>query len=163
MTEGFESNPNQPTPSQKTTPNAPQPDGPNNSDTEYTFNLGLYRIETLNNILEVCARRYKKAITSKEEQDIQEYQAIVNTLFTEAYVYMEEETEFQEKNVTQSKDDILEKILDKEKDYNNHEDKLEHLQQIRGVYLNIRQLLKKVQLDIPKEEKIGDTEVFTQT
>jgi len=151
-------------PDSPTTPDAPEPDRPDQlQDTEYTFNLGLYRIETLNNILEVCARRYKKAITSMDADDIREYQAIVNVLYTEAYIYMEEQTDFEHKEVQQDKDDILEKILDKRKSYSNRTERLQHLQKIRGVYLEVRKLLKKVKLDIPKEEKIGDTDVFTQT
>lgn len=139
------------------------PSGAEKQSEEYSFNLGLYRIETLNNILEACARKYKKAITSKEADDIREYQALVNTLYTEAYIYMEDETGYTHKDVPQSKEDILNKVLDEEKQYQNSKDRLEHLQQIRGVYLEVRQLLKEVQLDIPKEEQIGDTEIFTQT
>lgn len=139
------------------------PTGAEKQSEEYTFNLGLYRIETLNNILEVCARRYKKAITSKDPEDIREYQAIVNTLYTEAYIYMEDETGFKHKEVEQDKQDVLTKVLDKEKKYGSRKERIEHLQDIRNIYLEVRKLLKKVQLDIPVEEQIGDTELFTQT
>lgn len=139
-----------------------QPDKPDlqSEDTEYAFNLGLYRIETLNNILVACAQKYLKAMEKRDDKRLREYQNLVNTLYTESYVYMEEETGFTKKEVEQDKDEILTDILDKQVDYSSEEKRMEQLRKVRAIYLEIRQLLKNVGLDIPREDKIGDTEIF---
>lgn len=158
------------------TPNQPNPpnprrnmenvekikDGENNAG-EYKFNLGMYRIQRLDEIMNVCTKRYHKAILKKEDRHIQKYQAIVNTFFVEVYTYMEEETGFEEMGVPLKKDEVLEKVLDDERNYSGQEDRTEHIKDIREVYLEIRRLLQEVHLDIPKKQKIGDTELFTQT
>lgn len=135
-----------------------QPGGENN--TEYAFNLGLYRIQTLNNILVACAQKYLKALDKRDDKRLKEYQNLVNTLYTESYIYMEDETGFTKKDVEQNKDDVLKDVLDKEIDYNSEEKRMEQLQRVRSIYLEVRKLLQNVGLDIPQEDKIGDTEIF---
>lgn len=130
---------------------------------EYKFNLGMYRIQRLDEIMNVCTKRYHKAILKKEDRHIEKYQAIVNTFFVEVYTYMEEETGFEEMGVPLKKDEVLEKVLDDQRSYGSEEQRIEHIKDIREVYLEIRRLLQDVHLDIPKKQKIGDTELFTQT
>lgn len=130
---------------------------------EYKFNLGMYRIQRLDEIMNVCTKRYHKAFLKKEDRHIEKYQAIVNTFFVEVYTYMEEETGFEEMGVPLDKDEVLEKVLDDQRNYGSDAERIEHIKDIREVYLEIRRLLQDVHLDIPKKQKIGDTELFTQT
>lgn len=148
------------TPDSKDTPKAPQPPA---DQENYTFNLGLWRIETLNDILIACAKKYMKAIEKRDEKAVWEYQSIVNTLYTEAYIYMEEETGFTEENVELNKQEVLTNVLDEKKSFSSEEEALQHLQQVRSIYLSVRTLMKKVGLDIPTEDKISEIDVFNQT
>jgi len=141
-------------------PDIPEPNAPKDSNKEYQFNLGLYRIDTLNNILNVAAQRYHKALLKKDQKRVEQYQAIVNTLFTEVYVYTEEETDIEYMGVTQTKEEVLTNILDHQPDYEDEEEVIEHLKRIRGIYLSIRQLLKNVGLDVPEKDRIGKTDLF---
>lgn len=134
----------------------------NISNKEYEFNLGIYRIETISEILNVCAKKYRKAIMERNQETIHDYQAMVNVLYTETYIYMEEETEFQFKNVDLSKDDLLTQYLDDFKQING-EEQIEHLKKIRSIYLSLRKLLQDVGIDIPQEEKMETTDVFTSS
>lgn len=132
-------------------------------DGEYKFNLGLHRIDTLNSIINACARKYHKALTKKEEKHIRSYQNMVNVLYTEAYVYMEDETDFDFNIIetdTKDKEEVLRQILDHDEDFDSEDDKMEHLQQVRSIYLSIRELMKELGLDIPKEETIGKNDIF---
>lgn len=138
-------------------PDKPQLDG------EYKLNLGFWRLETINDILVACARKYKKAIRKRDEKSIYEYQAMVNTLFTETFIYMEQETEIEEKGVQLNKEDVLKTRLDEKEQFANDQEALEHLQDVRAVYLSVRQLMKEVGLDIPKKETISDIDIFNQT
>lgn len=140
------------------TPSKPKASG--KSDTKYEFNLGLYRIETISEILNICAKKYRRAIMEREQEAIHDYQAMVNVLYTETYIYMEEETGFKFRNVDLDKDQILEEYLDDFSQISGTEEKQEHLQNIRKIYLSLRKLLQNVGIDIPEEEKIGETEVF---
>lgn len=133
---------------------------PDMPEDKYKLNLGFWRLETLNEILEGCARKYLKAVRKKDEKSIKEYQALVNTLFTETYVYMEQETGFEEEGVTQSKDDLLKNILDEDPEFSNDQEAVEHLRKVRDVYLSVRTLLQDVGLDIPKQEQIDKTDIF---
>lgn len=132
-------------------------------DGEYKFNLGLHRIDTLNSIINACARKYHKALSKKEEKYVREYQTMVNVLYTEAYVYMEDDTEFEfdiiETN-TSEKQEVLRQILDDNEEFDSEEDLMLHLQQVRSIYLGIRELMKELGLDIPKEETVGHTDIF---
>ena len=138
----------------------PEPSADKDKNGEYQFNLGLFRIETLNNILNVAAQRYHKALLKKDRKRIEEYRAIVNTLYTEVYIYIEGETDIEHMGVKQSKQEVLTNILDQEPDYSNQEEVEKHLKEIREIYLAVRQLIKDVGMDIPREQKIGKTELF---
>lgn len=129
---------------------------------EYEFNLGLYRIETLSEILEVCAKKYRSAIMERDEESINDYQAMVNLLFTETFIYMKQETGFEEAGAKMEKEKVLKDHLDDfQKNLTGKEDKMQQLQKIRKIYLEVRGVLQEVGIDIPKKEKIGDTEVFS--
>lgn len=142
---------------------ASQASQPDKADaTEYNFNMGLWRIETLNDILVGCAKKYRKAISKRDEKSVREYQALVNTLYTETYIYMEEETEIEEVDVEQNKKEVLENILDRRREYSSDEEIMEHLKEIRSVYLGVRQLMQQVNLDIPKKDKVGELDIFNQ-
>lgn len=156
--------PSEPSANKSNQPNqAGSPDTPGVGDsTEYNFNMGLWRIETLNDILVGCAKKYRKAISKRDEKSIREYQALVNTLFTETYIYMEKETDIEEVSVQKNKDDVLEDILDERRDYGNEEEIMKHLKEIRSIYLGIRQLMQKVNLDIPEKDKVGELDIFNQ-
>lgn len=130
------------------------------SDTKYEFNLGLYRIETISEILNICAKKYRRAIMEREQDAIHDYQAMVNVLYTETYIYMQEETGFQFREIELDKDEVLEQYLDDFSQLSGEDNKQEHLQNIRKIYLSLRKLLQNVGIDIPEEEKIGETEVF---
>lgn len=130
---------------------------------EYEFNLGLYRIETLSEILEVCAKKYRRAIMQRDEQSVQDYQAMVNLLYTETYIYMQDETGVEIKNVEQKKDDLLEDYLDDFQRISGEEEVMKRLKQVREIYLAVRNLLQEVGIDIPRKEKMKPTETFSQT
>lgn len=161
------------TPSKPDTPSKPgrpnnAPDFPEKGDSKeqdkrYRFNLGLYRIDLIAELLEVCAKKYRKAIMRKDSDSLNDYKAMVNTLYTETYIYMEEETGFEIKKVKQSKEEVLKQKLDNFERKTTEEEVLNELQDVRSIYLEIRELLKKVGLDIPEEDTIGTTETFTQT
>lgn len=132
---------------------------------QYEFNLGFARIDTLAELLKVCAKKYKKAITERTEESVHSYQEMINTLFTETYIYIEDETEYlredekgEQRNL--DKDDILHE-LDDFKQLDTEEEIMDELQKIRSIYLSLREMLKAVNLDIPAEERIGEKEVFT--
>lgn len=132
---------------------------------DYEFNLGLHRIDTLNSIINACAKRYHKALEKQEEKYIRQYQNMVNVLYTEAYVYMEDDTEFDFDIIetdTSEKQEVLRQILDHDKDFKTDEEMMLHLQQIRSIYLGVRELMKNLGLDIPREEKIGQTDIFNK-
>lgn len=127
---------------------------------DYKFNLGLYRLDSLNNLMNMATKRYHKAFLKTEPKYVEKYQAIVNTLFVETYIYMKNETKIQDYGVDLEKKDVLEQILDEKPQNKTGEELEEHLQQLREIYLAVRQLLKEVGLDIPREETVGDTEIF---
>lgn len=140
-------------------------DAQKDEDGEYKFNLGLFRIEDMNDIIKGCVRKYYKAWTKKEERYVREYQSLVNVLYCEAYVYMDDETDFEFEIIETSnknKQEVLRQILDEEPEYENEEQLMEHLKQIRSVYLGIRELIKKIGMDVPKEETVGQTDIFNQ-
>lgn len=150
-------------------PNKPSPPSPKDGEGEkkhkddkgnYQFNLGMYRIENINNMLTVAAKRYHKAFLKKDKRSIEQYQAIVNTLYTEIYIYIETETDIEHMGVQQNKNEILTNILDKTPEDSDADNLEEHLRQVREVYLHTRQLLKEVGIDIPREQKIGKTDIF---
>lgn len=143
----------------------PEDRRPEETSGDYKFNLGLARLETINSIINACARKYHKALSKKEAEYVENYQTMVNVLYTEIYVYMEDDTDFEFDIIeTDSKDkeEVLRQVLDDNRDYEDEEDMMLHLQQIRSVYLGIRELMKKLKLDIPKEEKIGQTDIFNK-
>jgi len=130
-------------------------------DTQYEFNLGLYRIETLSEILTVCAKKYRTAVMERDEESVLDYQAMVNTLYTETFIYMQDETEFEIlEGVKADREDLLTHILDDFDSLNTEEEVMDRLQKVRTVYLEVRGLLQAVGIDIPKKEKIGETEAF---
>jgi len=132
---------------------------------DYQFNLGLHRIDTLNSIINACARKYHKALNKQEEQYVREYQNMVNVLYTEAFVYMEDDTEFDFDIIeteTSEKQEVLRQILDHDEEFNSEDDLMLHLQQVRSIYLGVRELMKNVGLDIPREDKIGQTDIFNK-
>jgi len=143
-----------------TKPSEPdQPDIGGGSD-KYEFNLGLYRIETLSEILKVCAKKYRTAIMERDRESVMDYQAMVNLLYTETYIYMEKETGIEIMEVQQSKDDLLEDYLDDFRQINGEEEVMERLKQVRMIYLSVRSLLQDVGIDIPRQEKMDVTETF---
>jgi len=132
---------------------------------DYQFNLGLHRIDTLNSIINACARKYHKALNKQEEKYVREYQNMVNVLYTEAFVYMEDDTEFDFDIIetdTSEKQEVLRQILDHDEEFNSEDDLMLHLQQVRSIYLGVRELMKNVGLDIPREDKIGQTDIFNK-
>ena len=139
-----------------------KPKQPEKYGEKYSFNLGLYRIETLSEILKVCAKKYRKAIVKRDEESVHDYKAMVNVLYTETYIYMANETEFEFKEVKQTKDDILNMKLDNFSSTSGEEEVMQQLKDTRAIYLEIRRLLQNVGIDIPKEETIGNTEVFSK-
>lgn len=140
----------------------PDVEKPKADDTEYEFNLGIYRIETLSEILEFCAKKYKTAIKERTEESVKEYQAMVNLLYTETFIYMEDETDFEIKNVKQNKEDLLEHVLDDFQSISGEEEVMDRLKKVRSVYLEVRNLLQKVGIDIPEKEKIGEMDAFME-
>lgn len=138
------------------------PDKGDSKDEEkrYRFNLGLYRIDLLAELLEVCAKKYRKAIMKKDSDAVNDYKAMVNTLYTETFIYMEEETNFEIKGVKQDREEILQQKLDNFDRYGGEEEIMNELQDIRKIYLEIRKLLKNIGMDIPEEETVGTTETF---
>lgn len=139
------------------------PDDRNDTDKRYTFNLGMYRIDLLAELLEVCAKKYRKAIVKRTQKSVNDYKAMVNTLYTETYIYMEDETNFkltEHTNVKMDKEAVLNTKLDDFSDLNTDKQIIEELKQVRTIYLEIRKLLKQVGMDIPEEQKIGETEAF---
>lgn len=134
-------------------------------DGEYKFNLGLYRIEDMNDIIKACIRQYYKAWTKRDERHVRKYQGLVNTLYSEAYIYMRDDTEFEFEIIeteNKNKHEVLRQVLDKEPDYDDDDAVKEHLQQLRSIYLGVRELIKEIGMDIPKEQKIGETDIFSQ-
>lgn len=149
-----------PEPPTENRPNREDDDKPREQGVEYSFNMGMWRIETLNNILVGCAKKYRKALHKKDVKSLHEYQDLVNTLFTETYIYMKEETEIEHKDVELDKKSVLSQILDDYNEPDSDEELLKELQEIRNVYLSVRELLQRVGLDIPKKDKVKKTEIF---
>jgi len=129
---------------------------------EYEFNLGLHRIDTLAEIIEVCSKKYRRAIAKRDEESVRDYQAMVNTLYTETFIYMEEETDYKHKGVKQDKSEVLNKVLDDfESTLSTEDEVMKKLKEIREVYLSIRNMLQAVGIDIPEQEKVETTRVFS--
>lgn len=127
---------------------------------DYKFNLGLYRLDSLNKLLNLASQRYHKAFLKTEPKYVEKYQAIVNTLFVETYIYMKDETDIEDLGVQMDKEDVLKQKLDEKPTTKSGEELEEHLQELRAIYIAVRELLKQVGLDIPREEVIGDTDIF---
>lgn len=127
---------------------------------KYEFNLGLYRIETLSEILKACAKKYKTAIIERDRESVMDYQAMVNLLYTESYIYMEEETGIKMMEVEQSRDDLLEDYLDDFSQITGEQEIMNRLTQVREIYLAVRKLLQEVGIDIPRQEKMAVTDTF---
>ena len=133
-----------------------------NQQDKYEFNLGLYRIETLSKILTACAKKYQRAITSRDIDDIQDYQAMVNTLYTETFIYMENETNVEIMGAEQNKTQLLKDYLDDFDAVTNTDSKIEHLQQVRSIYLAVRGVLQEAGIDIPKKETVDPNDTFRE-
>lgn len=144
-------------------PEFPEKDENRDRDKRYQFNLGLYRIELLAEILKVCAKKYRKAIMNRDSDSLNDYKAMVNTLYTETFIYMETETDFdisEHSDMKMTKEQVLTKFLDDFTQKSREEEVVKELKEVRSIYLEIRKLLKNVGMDIPEEEKIGKTEAF---
>lgn len=126
---------------------------------EYEFNLGLYRIETLSEILNVCAKKYRTAIMRRDEESVLDYQAMVNTLYTETFIYIEHKTGIKEKQVEQDKEDIYQNTLDRFELENDTP--VDRLKEVRKIYLSIRNVLQEAGIDIPRKEKMKETDTFS--
>lgn len=127
----------------------------------FEFNLGLMRLESLAEIIEAISKKYYRAIQNPEEKYVHEYQSLVNTLYTEIFIYMEEKTETEEKGVKQTKKDLLTKKLDDYSEIETEAQARQKIEEIREIYLAARELMLSVGLDIPEKEQIGETDVFS--